>query len=171
MDANKHGTITLGELKSVLQTHYAITDDETLSIFNALDSNNDEEIHYSDFLAAMVNTRIQLHDDLITQAFKKFDVDNSGYITKENLTEIMAGSNDLEQVEKFIAEADLVKDGRISLDEFKTYMRGDPTIPRQTSPSTPSGVGCFAASQPLKRPTWGRRSSQQNKPDENADGS
>jgi len=126
MDKNHRGTITLQELKQVLQEKFNVPADETKAIFDSLDSNHDEEIHYSDFLAAMVNTRIALHDDLLKSAFKKFDTDQSGYITKENLREVLGDVYEGEQVEAFVAEADALKDGRISYEEFVAYLRGDP---------------------------------------------
>ena len=39
--------------------------------------------YVEDFLAAMMSTRISLHDDLLRGAFQRFDVDNSGYLTKK----------------------------------------------------------------------------------------
>merc|ERR1712048_717550 len=126
MDEDKQGTITLAELKKILTEKFHVPDDETAQIFNALDSNQDEEIHYSDFLAAMVSTRIQLHDDLLRSAFKKFDTDSSGYITVENLREVLGDSFNGEEVEKMLAEADQLKDNRICYGEFVTYLRGDP---------------------------------------------
>merc|ERR1712019_99783 len=105
MDANKQGTITLAELKAVLEGKFHVSDDEARSIFDTLDTNNDEEIHYSDFLAAMVSTRIKLHDDLLTSAFRRFDTDSSGYITVENLREVLGDRADDDEVEKLVAEA------------------------------------------------------------------
>jgi calcium-dependent protein kinase len=126
MDNNKQGTITLVELKKVLTEKFSVPSEETEAIFNALDSNNDEEIHYSDFLAAMVSTRIALHDDLLKAAFKKFDTDNSGYITVENLREVLGDQFEGQEVEKLLAEADQLHDNRISYPEFVSYLRGDP---------------------------------------------
>eukprot|EP00440_Ansanella_granifera_P052025 gb/GFBE01056403.1/.p1 GENE.gb/GFBE01056403.1/~~gb/GFBE01056403.1/.p1 ORF type:complete len:554 (+),score=146.17 gb/GFBE01056403.1/:1-1662(+) len=126
MDETKQGTITLAELKKVLMDKFHISNEETLSIFNAMDTNHDEEIHYSDFLAAMVSTRIALHDDLLKSAFKRFDTDSSGYITPENLREVLGETFEGEHVEQLMAEADMLKDGRISYEEFVAYLRGDP---------------------------------------------
>merc|ERR1711972_177041 len=49
MDKNKQGTITLQELKQVMIDKFQISDHETNQIFLAMDSNQDETIHYSDF--------------------------------------------------------------------------------------------------------------------------
>jgi len=126
MDESKQGTITLAELKQVLEHKFHIPDNETRAIFAAMDSNHDEEIHYSDFLAAMVSTRIALHDDLLRSAFSKFDTDSSGYITVDNLRQVLGDSFEGEEVEKLVAEADALKDGRISYAEFVSYLREEP---------------------------------------------
>jgi serine/threonine protein kinase len=129
MDQNKQGTITLGELKRVMMDKYHLPEGETMEIFNALDSNNDETIHYSDFLAAMVSNRIGMHGDLLKKAFSKFDTDNSGYITVANLHEVLGSDYQGEEVEKLINEADLLHDGRVSYEEFVAYLRGTPMDP------------------------------------------
>jgi len=126
MDQNHHGTISLVELKKVLTEKFHISDAETRGIFEALDSNNDEEIHYSDFLAAMVSTRIAVHDDLLLMAFKKFDTDSSGYITVENMREVLGENFEGQQVQELMKEADFTQDGRISYAEFCSYIRQTP---------------------------------------------
>ncbi|CAK0890786.1 unnamed protein product [Prorocentrum cordatum] len=81
IDANNQGTITLLELKGVLTTEFHLEDERAAEIFKALDTAKNDEIHYSEFLAAMVSTRIHMHDHLLASTFKKFDADNSGYIS------------------------------------------------------------------------------------------
>merc|ERR1712217_432746 len=127
LDKNKTGTITLCEMKTVLQQRYDITDNDMKALFDKLDATNDEEIHYSEFLAAMVSTRIALHDDMLTQTFRKFDCDNSGYITAENLKQVLGESFDGAEVTDIMKEADLTADGRISYDEFIAYLKDGAT--------------------------------------------
>mmetsp|Transcript_38366 Transcript_38366/g.119345 ORF Transcript_38366/g.119345 Transcript_38366/m.119345 type:complete len:422 (+) Transcript_38366:2-1267(+) len=128
MDKDNNGTISLNELREALKDKFHVPDEEAMRIFDALDTNHDEEIHYSDFLAAMVSTRIKLHDSLLADTFKRFDVDSSGYITRENLQEILGAS--AEDVDRLLLEVDGLncgqEDGRISYPEFVSYMRGDP---------------------------------------------
>jgi len=125
MDKSQQGTITLAELREVMVNKFHISDQETKEIFEAMDTNHDDEIHYNDFLAAMVSTRIAVHDDLLKQAFKKFDVDNTGYITVENLKEVLGEHHEGEEVEQLMKEADFTHDGRISYNEFVSYIKGD----------------------------------------------
>jgi calcium-dependent protein kinase len=124
LDANQQGTITLGELKAFLVDKLHLTDErESLRVFEALDYNHDQEIHYSDFLAAMVDTQISLNTDLLYAAFRRFDTDGSGFITLSNLKDVLGDRVDGERVEAFLEDVDQNKDGRISFAEFASYLR------------------------------------------------
>lgn len=133
MDKDRKGTITLNELREVLQKKFHVPDDETKNIFNALDPDHHEEIHYSDFLAAMVSTRIALHDDLLKAAFKKFDADGSGLVSVDNFRQVLGDKFDGEQIDKLVAESLDVKDGKISYADFVAYIRSDPDAERAHS--------------------------------------
>jgi calcium-dependent protein kinase len=54
--------------------------------------------------------------------FKHFDVDDTDYISKDNITEAMAKLGKVitaEEIEKSIKTHDVKKDGQISFEEFK----------------------------------------------------
>jgi len=123
MDKNQRGTITLAELKTVLTSKYAITDDQIRHIFDALNTGSNEEIHYTEFLAAMVSTRIAMHDDLLAATFRRFDIDRSGFISRENLATVLGETFDGTTVKTLLDEADAGKDGLISYEEFIQYMK------------------------------------------------
>lgn len=122
LDTSKTGTIKLKDLRLVLENQFSKEDTEIARVIGALDSNNDEEINYSEFLAAMVSSRIQLHDGLLLATFKRFDTDNSGFITLLNLREVLGESFDGVQIDELIQEADFRMDGRISLEEFVRFL-------------------------------------------------
>jgi len=121
LDKNHKGTITLGELRNAMVANLNLTDEhEVLKVFEALDYNHDQEIHYSDFLAAMATTRIEVDDAALSDAFRRFDADCSGFITVENLRDVLG---DQVGLEAFIKEADQNHDGRLSFAEFSAYLR------------------------------------------------
>mmetsp|Transcript_45000 Transcript_45000/g.104110 ORF Transcript_45000/g.104110 Transcript_45000/m.104110 type:complete len:561 (+) Transcript_45000:3-1685(+) len=122
MDTDKSGTLTLFELKQVLEQTVKISDAEVKEIFGALDPTDSDVVNYSDFLAAMVTSRITLHDDMILETFRRFDLDNTGYISAENVKEVLGGCHSMEQVEELMHEADFSQDGCISLEEFAQYI-------------------------------------------------
>lgn len=124
MDQNRQGTILQWELKNLLQ-QFSLPDDEMRDIFDKLDTNGDQEIHYSDFLAAMLKNRITLHEDLLHSTFAKFDVDKSGFITVDNLRCILGDTFRGEKVEQLVADVDRLKEGHISYPNFVEYLCGE----------------------------------------------
>ncbi|CAK9071962.1 unnamed protein product [Durusdinium trenchii] len=124
IDQDHSGTITLSELKSVLEDKFHIKDDAVARTFHSLQSpmSRREEIHYSDFLAAMMSTRIALHDDLLRSAFQRFDVDNEGYVTKKKLRMLLGDSLSEDELDDVMNEVDADHDGRISMNEFVEYL-------------------------------------------------
>jgi len=109
-----------------LQDKFHVNDEEVQQILDAMASNKDQEIHYSDFLAAMVNTKIKLHDEILMVTFKKFDTDRTGYITEKNLREVLGDKFDGVKVSQLLKELDLSHHNRISYPEFEAYLRNGP---------------------------------------------
>lgn len=141
MDKNHQGTINLAEFQEVFKSQHDVSACDLLSSFQRLDTNQDREIHYSDFLAAMVSSQIGIHDSLLKLCFRRFDSDASGYITRQNLLSVLGEKFEGEDVEKLLDEADLLHDGQISYPEFVSYLRGDP-LPAgwEVVMSKPSGM-------------------------------
>jgi calcium-dependent protein kinase len=124
LDADHSGGITLSELKHVMIDKLHVADElETLQVFEALDYNHDQEIHYSDFLAAMVDSQINLNEQHLNAVFRRFDADHTGYITLDNLKEVLGSRVDGENVEVFMKDVKQCKEGQISFSEFSSYLR------------------------------------------------
>ncbi|CAK9041140.1 unnamed protein product [Durusdinium trenchii] len=124
IDKDRSGTITINEFKQAVEQNLDI-DDETLEkAFKALDANHKDEVNYHEFLAAMVASRIHLHDHLLKVAFRRFDVDNSGYITVENLQEVLGETFEGNEVQSLLSELNLKTDGAISYEEWIEYLKG-----------------------------------------------
>merc|ERR1712159_152810 len=127
IDKDQRGTISLAQLREIMVNQLRVPDSDVIDIFKAMDANHDNEVHYSEFVAAMLSTRIDLNDQLLDTAFRNFDKDLSGYITAENLREALGSSCvGSEKVEKLLREADFLEDGRISFPEFTAFVRGVP---------------------------------------------
>lgn len=123
IDKDRSGTITINEFKQAVEQNLQI-DDETLEkAFKALDASHKDEVHYHEFLAAMVASRIHLHDHTLQVAFRRFDVDNSGFITVENLREVLGQTFEGNEVQSLLSELNLKNDGAISYDEWLEYLK------------------------------------------------
>jgi calcium-dependent protein kinase len=128
IDTNNDGFIQLNELEVLFNNPNTAQD-----IFNAVDLVGDGRINFTEFIASTdvyLTIKQQERGDLpvayeaiIESIFRKLDIDNSGFISENNLLCLFgnrgykgAKSRDL------IREGDFVGDGVISLDEFFTLI-------------------------------------------------
>jgi len=131
IDKDRSGAISIVEFKQVLEEKFHIDHEAAQQAFQALDSNHDDEIHYSDFLAAMVSSRIKMHDDLLKETFKRFDTHNTGFITEDDLTSILGETCEPEEVKAMMKDVNKNQDGHISYSEFIHYIQDNPHSPHQ----------------------------------------
>jgi len=124
MDAKNDGTISYSEFRKAFQKQYRkkynrMEESEIQKIFNSIDVNETGVIDYTEFLAATLEARGKIEIEQIAQAFDRFDVDNTGYISRDNLrsilghtcrsdaivNEILGDENDLKQIsfEEFLS--------------------------------------------------------------------
>merc|ERR1712050_219035 len=124
IDQDKSGTISLLDLKKVLTERFDVEDEMIIPIFDALDTSQTEEIHYTEFLAAMVSTKIEMHDDMLSDAFKRFDIQNTGYIDAANLKRILGETFDGATVQQLLEDSQLIdEDGRVSYGDFVMHLK------------------------------------------------
>ncbi|CAE8626929.1 unnamed protein product, partial [Polarella glacialis] len=131
LDQDNSGTVKLWEFKKVLLAKFHVKSEEAQVIFTALDTNNTDEIHYTEFLAAMVSTRISMHDDLLKATFDRFDVDKSGTITVNNLREVLGENFAGSDIDQIMREADITGSGDITYEEWIRYLRQEQGTEKQ----------------------------------------
>jgi len=124
LDTDDSGTINVEELRSLTVGEQHMSEAEFREIFHAMDFNNDGEIHYVDFLAAISCLSINFDDQHLQDAFNRFDRDQDGYISKKELKQVLGQSGGMAL--KMIEEADRDGDGRISFQEFALLVRAAP---------------------------------------------
>jgi Ca2+-binding EF-hand superfamily protein len=76
-----------------------------------------EKIRYSEFLAATIEASGTINEMKLAEAFDRLDSDDSGFISVENLLEILGDTFTKEDVEAIINEVN-VTNGQISYSEF-----------------------------------------------------
>lgn len=119
-DTNHSGTITKPELK---EAFHNIDDDELERIFSGLDHDQSGQIHYAEFLAALVEGEGLVTKDRLSDAFDRIDMDGKGYITHADLKVILGHSYDKSVVDRMIDEGDFKKNNRVEFDELLTLMQ------------------------------------------------
>lgn len=112
-------------------------------VFRVFDENKDGAIEFEEFIRALsVTSRGSLEEKLVW-AFKLYDVDNDGYITREEMYSIVdaiyqmlgnqAKVEDSEddpkkRVDRIFEQLDKNHDNQLSLEEFKEGSKHDPKI-------------------------------------------
>ena len=83
-------------------------------------------VSFLEFLSATVTKDLYLLSDKLGEAFKAFDRDGSGFITLDELMEVIGGDESFEidrkVWDKVIGEVDVDGDGKINFEEFVKLM-------------------------------------------------
>lgn len=124
-DRLKNGVITLPEFKETLSEHYDYTDQELELMYHGIDIDGTGTVHYSEFLAATMESLGSIDEERIAEAFDRIDCDDTGYITVENLRDFLGDDIPTSYLEQIIDECDLVRDKRISYEEFLEMWNGE----------------------------------------------
>ena len=87
-----------------------------------VDVHKNGKINYSEFIAATISIQEFLTEEKLWMIFRHFDVDDTEYISRDNIVEAMKKMGK-ELTEKEVDEAlalhDVTKDKRITFDEFR----------------------------------------------------
>ena len=129
MFSSPKGTITIVELKEVMKSlGQNPTEKELSRMINSVDDNGDNEIDFEEFLLLMSSKKGSGKadpDKELREAFKVFDKDGNGTISKDELKQLMSnlGQNlSNEELDAMMGEVDTDGNGQIDFDEFKQMM-------------------------------------------------
>lgn len=121
LDENCDGKITKDELIKGFAKVYGYKDKKMIEaevdvIMGDLDSNNSGSIDYTEFLVACLNREKMLSKKMIDIAFKAFDLNNDGFITRKEFQAVMGGVV-LDEVSwnEFLMDCDKDKDGKVRI--------------------------------------------------------
>lgn len=111
-------------------------------VFRVFDENSDGSIEFEEFIRALSITSRGSLDEKLQWAFKLYDVDNDGYITRDEMYNIvdaiyqMVGqapnsedeNTPQRRVDKIFSQMDKNNDDKLTLDEFREGSKADPRI-------------------------------------------
>ena len=122
IDLNKDGTLTFDEIKTCLSK--LIVDDGSFeTLFNALDTDNNGKVAYTEFLAGLIEENIYMKQEKLLDAFKLFDFDNDGKISKNEVIRVLKGINiNDNNLKESINLFDINKDNKLDYKEFVEMM-------------------------------------------------
>ena len=87
------------------------------------DINKNGVVMYSEFIAATLEAHSHIEEERIAEAFDRIDADDSGFISRENLRELLGRDATPERIDRIIEEVDENHDGKISFEEFAKVFR------------------------------------------------
>ena len=97
MDKDGSGQLDYQELLDAMKkTGIQVNEQEYYNFFKNLQTDKDErnpnkmKINYTEFLSAAVNLKTYLNKEKLWSLFKYFDVNNKGFITIEEIREVIA---------------------------------------------------------------------------------
>lgn len=126
-DLSKDGLISIRELGTVMRTFgHNLTEADIIEMVKEVDIDNDGTISFYEF-AQMMSTKIKISDieEATKTAFKIFDVNRDGFISSEELLEVMTNLGEEvneQEVKEMISVADIDGDGLISFSDFRSLM-------------------------------------------------
>ncbi|GAB2215579.1 hypothetical protein Droror1_Dr00019967 [Drosera rotundifolia] len=126
IDTDNSGTITYEELKNGLgRLGSKLTEPEARQLLEAADVDGNGSIDYIEFITATMHRYRLEADEHLHKAFRYFDKDSSGFITRDELEVAMReyGIADDDTIKEIISEVDDDNDGKINYEEFSNMMR------------------------------------------------
>jgi len=159
MDSNSDGTLSISELKDGLEWSGVASPANLDALLKEADTDGSGVVDYTEFLAATMDKKLYHQEDVVWTAFKKFDLNGSGSIDRQELAKVLgdegvaealhlpdAGGGDTEQLlADIFAAVDSNGDGLIDFDEFLKMMRQHEGQAKQPSAKQQSQGGAEAA--------------------------
>merc|ERR1719409_971535 len=129
LDHNGDGLLTSAEMKEGLaQAGLKEIPTDLQQILEEVDSDGSGVIDYTEFLAATLDKKVYMAEDVCWQAFRIFDRNGDGKIDKAEITHVLNDGNVQQQANREMAEImkeiDKNGDGEIDFQEFMQMMRG-----------------------------------------------
>ena len=99
--------------------------------FQSVDIDHNNKIDYTEFLAANLERKIFLKEEKLKEAFRAFDINDTGIIKKEDIIRVLKLENlpDKNNIaNSIIEENDFDKDGKINFKDFMCVMQNNNNI-------------------------------------------
>jgi calcium-dependent protein kinase len=128
IDETGEGKLDKDELLEAFKKYLeysAFSKDEIDLIFSCIDFDKSGFIDYSEFMIAAMNQEDLLSDIKLQSAFKIFDRNRSGTITKDEIKANLGvtGKEEEASIDAIFAQANMDGDEVITYDEFYSFMR------------------------------------------------
>jgi calcium-dependent protein kinase len=123
IDTNNDGKLSLEELKKAVALSGEFKIEYVNEIFKSIDTDNSGNIEYTEFISASIEKNIYLNEEKLKDAFKLFDADGNGKISRAEIGKVLHLDKNSKEVDNIIAKLDTNKDGEIDFEEFINMMK------------------------------------------------
>ena len=127
IDTNGDGKLSLEEVKAGNDKFFGQlkSEEEIIKMFQAVDTDGSGFIDYTEFVIASTDEKKLVTDERLKAAFKMFDKDGSGTISKNEIKEVLGFGKalDEDQLNSIVKEVDQNEDAEIDFKEFCDMMR------------------------------------------------
>ncbi|XP_022734013.1 calcium-dependent protein kinase 24-like [Durio zibethinus] len=128
MDTDENGDLSFEELRDGLQKiGHSFADPDVQMLMEAADIDGNGTLSCEEFVTMAVHLKRIGNDEHLSQAFRFFDKNQSGFIEFEELQEALLHDNlgpcNEQLIKDIMHDVDKDKDGRISYAEFKAMMQ------------------------------------------------
>lgn len=117
LDKDGDGVLTTVEIVQAIQEHSPEVAADLDGLLDEIDTDGSGKIDYSEFIAATLSRKHYIKRDVMWRAFRVFDLDGDGRITKEELHDVLTETG-MDECAELIAEVDVDGDGKLSFIEF-----------------------------------------------------
>ena len=165
LDEDHSGELTFEEMFNMIRKYSSspVSEDNFQMIFDQMDQEKTGKIHYMEFLAATLESRVKISGQLLNQAFDHLDVESSGKISIDNLQQLLGRNFTRDQCESLIKKGlhhcqigD--HDAVVTRSEF-FQMMGDAQLPSPSPtpsvPETPTPGDTPAETPTIRSPSPG----------------
>ena len=133
MDEDKNGYLSFEDFRKYVINEYDIDDlieneEELKKGFEGVDIDHNNQIDYTEFLAANLDEKIFLKNEKLKEAFRIFDINDNGVIKRDDIIRVLKLEkleNKNELADKIIEENDYDKDGKINFLDFVKIMKNN----------------------------------------------
>jgi len=156
IDKDNTGEFTIEQFREALGSSAHLSEDEADEIFNDMDLEHDGKIHWHEFIAATLS-KCEYDERNLKLAFDRLDWEHHGYLTEEDLKEIVGADNSDEEVTAMFGEVDYKHEGKIYFEEFVKIMKRGSGGDKSTSERSRAPSGDSTASTGKRRASVSNR--------------
>jgi calcium-dependent protein kinase len=139
-DVESKGVITLAQFKMALREKYKVDPAEAETLFAILDTDSDNKICYSEFLAAIAPECYRAQEEVLLRTFRRFDRERVGMITVDDLRKVLGDSFDDVEVGELLREADTDGKGSVCFEKFFAHFQ-QPESDSETTTDSERDIG------------------------------